>query len=158
MKKIYFLICLCITAGLLNAQVNNLILKFANGTEKSVQLGNMKNITFSTTTILNINVFSGENTAFAISDIQKMYFVNTTGIAEIAETNDITAYPNPAKEFVNFKNLPIGDMNVDVFNMSGIRVIAGKVISSNQSLDIRFLTEGIYFVKINNQLVKLIKL
>jgi len=140
MKKLYFLICLCITAGLLNAQVNNLILKFANGTEKSVQLSNMKNITFPTITMLNINVFSGENTAFAISDIQKMCFVNTTGISEIAGGNDITAYPNPVKEFVNFKNLPIENMNVDVFNLSGIRVVAGKVISTKQLRDVRFLS------------------
>jgi len=158
MKKLYFLIYLCFMANLLSAQVSSLVIKFRNGNEKNVLVSTVKSITFPGT-MMNLYIFNGESEVFTKSDIQIMYFATTTETPKVIDDqNNLLIYPNPTKGLVYFRNLPTQTSNVHIFNMSGVQVFAGKITSSVQSLDLGFLVQGIYFINIDNQLVKLIKL
>jgi hypothetical protein len=158
MKKYYFLIYMCLMANLLNAQVNSLVIKFTDGNKKNVLISNVKGITFPTTT-MNLYVFDGESEVFNKADIQKMYFETTTATPRVIDNqNNLLVYPNPTRGLIYFRNLPNQTSNVHIFNMSGVHVFAAKVTSSVQSMDVSFLVQGIYFISIDNQLVKLIKL
>ena len=158
MKKLYFLIYLCFIANLLSAQGSSLVIKFTSGNEKKVLISTVKSITFPTP-MINLNLFEGVSEVFTKSDVQKMYFETTTETPKVIDNpNNLLMYPNPTKGLIYFRNLPSQTSNVHIFNMSGVQVFAGKITSSVQSLDLGFLVQGIYFINIDNQLVKLIKL
>jgi hypothetical protein len=140
------------------SQVNNLVIRYTNGNEKIIRLSNVKNVTFSLETA-NINLFAGENEVAEKADVQKLYFENTNAIPKVvAGQNNIVLYPNPTKGLLNFRNLPNRAVNIRISNLSGVQLFVGIIAASVQSLDVSFLAQGIYFVNINNQLVKLIKL
>ena len=75
---------------------------------------------------------------------------------------EFSAFPNPANEFININVR--GDMrkfeqsNLEVFNMSGQRLITQSNISSNERLDISGLVNGQYYLRLyNNQYQEVIK-
>jgi Ig-like domain CHU_C associated/Secretion system C-terminal sorting domain len=83
------------------------------------------------------------------TDTSGCNLINSVGIAESAlKDNSILIYPNPTSDLINIIKPYNGNAMVE------IRDLTGKVIYSAQSakeltqLDIRYLSNGIYFVKI----------
>ena len=69
------------------------------------------------------------------------------GVAEFEEvTNQITVFPNPVKDFLNIKVSGSLDIkNIEIYNMLGSRI---KSYSNTfESLDVRGLSNGMYFLK-----------
>lgn len=69
--------------------------------------------------------------------------------------NKISVYPNPAYDFIliNVKQ-PTHYTISDIF---GKTILKGIISSDNQQINIENLPDGMYFVNINNQIVKIIK-
>ncbi|WMI65045.1 T9SS type A sorting domain-containing protein [Aestuariibaculum sp. YM273] len=70
-------------------------------------------------------------------------------------------YPNPTKSFVNLKfNNNISSMvNIDIYNLQGTLVQSTKkeLQNSHLQLDVSFLSDGFYFLKVNDGLNSLSK-
>jgi len=82
------------------------------------------------------------------------YFENTTitntlGIIETSMIAKFVLYPNPATTFINISGLTKEEKYV-IYNVLGEKVIDGT-ISDNDKIDIQNMTNGLYFLKIENQ-------
>jgi len=98
--------------------------------------------------------------------IQK-YYDDEVGIHEhnnIA-TGKILVYPNPTTGVLNLiqeqiSNYELGITNVEIFDIYGKKLSSHHLItsSSNHHINIAHLPAGIYFVKIGDETVKVVKL
>lgn len=86
------------------------------------------------------------NTAyqFAVDDLS----VDASTTDNIITLDDLSLYPNPAKDNLNIKN-GINSI-VTLYNMSGDIVKSTVLTSANQQINISDLSSGTYIVKINN--------
>ncbi len=103
----------------------------------------------------------GSMTSYEFSSLQRLYFTETPdkGDATIAEevTNEsLLLYPNPASDFINLSDVPT-DADITVFNMSGIALLNMKADGNELSINVANYKSGIYFMKINSEVVKFIK-
>ena len=119
-----------------------------DGTDKSVELAALKKITFSDTDIiLNYQIGSSEN--YATSSIRKIIFGSYNGLKEtINNTNSILIYPNPSSDYITLKNKPEGDLNFNMYSISGTQVMNILHYSGNEPIDVSRIKEGIYIIKI----------
>jgi uncharacterized repeat protein (TIGR02543 family) len=76
----------------------------------------------------------------------------TTGVSK-ANNTIITLYPNPAKDYVFIKGAK-GFINVYDLNS---HLVLAKQVDNNSCINISSLTNGVYFIKVNNKNYKLIK-
>ncbi|MFV0470997.1 MAG: T9SS type A sorting domain-containing protein [Paludibacteraceae bacterium] len=128
-----------------------------DGVQKSVELSNLKNITFSDSD-LKLNYWSGINELLPVSSIRKLVFTSSTGLKTIDNTNVVLMYPNPVVDIFSLKNVPENHINIEIYSITGTQILNLRNISSSQTINISSLTKGMYFLKVNNQTVKFIKL
>jgi len=162
MKRKIILFCLILQVLIIalntaQSQERNLVIKFKDGNVSTLTISNVKKIAF-VSSMMNINIFDGTSAVYANSDIQKMYFENTTEVPSINDNRKVFVYPNPTKGLIYFKGLSEESVAVRMFNVNGVQVFSGKINGSVESLDISFLPRGIYIINLNNQIAKLIKL
>ena len=70
---------------------------------------------------------------------------------------EIQVYPNPFNETVKVHwSESSNKKNYQVLSLEGKLILKGNIFS-NQSIDLRFLPKGVYLLKIENQIKKLIK-
>ena len=92
---------------------------------------------------------------------------NTVGIASTTLSNRIAVYPNPTTGELRITNYELRIKDVEIFDMMG-RMVETRLIASLQAslqddtasslrLDISHLANGIYFLRIGTQTVKVIK-
>lgn len=102
----------------------------------------------------NGNVFAsgGEfNMLYDLAYFGASMTLDTENPQAIAKT-EVVLYPNPANSVINIaspKNSTLADAYV-VYNNLGQVVAQGKVASYNQEVNISALTNGVYFIKLNN--------
>lgn len=72
----------------------------------------------------------------------------TTGLREHS-TNAIIVHPNPAKEFVTIRNVPVGS-NVTIADIGGRVIINSRISSPLMTLSTADLVDGAYMVRIEN--------
>ena len=82
----------------------------------------------------------------------------TLGIDDFSTNNDGLSFcPNPSKDFITFQNIT-KKSTLEIFDVSGKKLIQLDVDSNSNSVNISSLSEGIYFLKIHNQFAgKLVK-
>ena len=79
-----------------------------------------------------------------------------TSLTEVEKFHDIFIYPNPAKDYLIIKKLPvIRERNVRIFDLAGHLVFESQI--ENEQIYIQFLNPGIYVLKIDNNNFKFIK-
>lgn len=67
-------------------------------------------------------------------------------------------YPNPTKDIITIQFSEYGtEATVEIFNLIGQKVMDYGSIIGTQTLDISRLTQGVYMLKINNDLIKVKK-
>jgi len=65
---------------------------------------------------------------------------------DVFETTSIKIYPNPVTNgILNFQITEATDVNVELFDITGKRVLSGKTV--NKSFDVSSLKAGVYFIK-----------
>jgi len=142
--------------GQIQSQNLSLNIKKLDGGEKSIQLSQLKKITFSGTDMtLNYQTSGKESIGLAL--IQKITFSSFTALTDVVgDANSILVYPNPSTDYIQLKNLPATFIPIVVYSVSGTKVLT--VTAPNKKIDVSKLATGIYLFKINNQIVKFSKL
>ena len=103
----------------------------------------------------DVSVSSGSDCAW-IDNVVFPASTIITEVGEIVEKQAVTIYPNPAN---NMLNIDLGDSQSDVviFNSLGQSVRRLEAVSGSVSLNIEDLNAGIYFVRVNGEVVKVVK-
>jgi len=151
---IIFLFVLGICFTQIYSQNLSLIIKKTDGTNKSIQLSQLKKITFSTTDML-INYQTGTNENIALSFIQILSFSPYTALNSIFDNTGIIAYPIPSHDILILKNIPFGINELSIYSISGAKLLNLSVI--NNTINVSGLTKGVYLAKMNNQVIKFTK-
>ena len=84
--------------------------------------------------------------------------VNTVGITEIIQTLNLIVYPNPTTGELRIENGELKIENVAIYDVMG-RLLQSKIVNqkSKIELDISHLSSGIYFLRIDEKTVKVVK-
>jgi uncharacterized Ntn-hydrolase superfamily protein len=92
-----------------------------------------------------------------IDSLQKLYNEwKTTPTADFTDfQKDVIIYPNPASEFIVFKNNNAIGAYYSIYSIAGNQLKCGSVVTK---IDISDFVPGLYFLKLNNKFYKLIKL
>jgi hypothetical protein len=154
-KTILNLVILFATTYSLLAQTN-MILKFKDGTEKNTLTNSIARITVSDGTF-TFKMKNSTTESYANPTIQRLIFVNYTGLTETPNhQTSLSAYPNPALDYIYIKNAPIASA-IRILRMDGSVAIKIPYLYETQGIEICSLPKGLYLLKINNQTVKFIK-
>jgi hypothetical protein len=159
MKQILLFIILLLILGTRVFKVNaqSLFIKTLGGTEINRDLSSIQNLTFNNGKLM-LTYVGGSNDLFSISSISKLYFNSTiTGFENPVIAGRMSIYPNPVGDYVNIINAPQGNYTVTIFRMDGLVVLQTNG-SSDEPIGVGVLSKGIYLIRINNQVLKLIKL
>jgi len=84
------------------------------------------------------------------------FLANVDDISE--QQNVISVYPNPVKNIINIKKKSSDILSYIIYNIFGKVVLKGNIKSSDYQIDISELSQGLYFLSINLQTFKIIKL
>jgi hypothetical protein len=82
---------------------------------------------------MRLNMKNGTVLEFAIAEITKLTFNNSTGLEQFSEVVGqllkMKAFPNPALDHVNIEYTlaSYGDVGVEIFNMNGLRIDARDI-------------------------------
>jgi len=147
-------------SGAFDIKAQSMVIKTKDGTESTKLLDSIQNFTFSNGTLL-LKFITGSTGSYGVSTISKLYFESVpTGIADVTSkaTGTITIYPNPVGNSINIQNLPGGTSIVHIYRMDGVMVLYTQVSSSSTSIDVSNLETGLYLLKVNEQVLKFIKL
>ena len=79
----------------------------------------------------------------------------TTSVEDIIQ-NKLVVYPNPVKNELKIMNGLKGNEKAQIVDVAGKTVYSSSSITNN-SIDVSNLANGIYFLKIDNQVVKFVK-
>ena len=79
-----------------------------------------------------------------------------TDVEEVVERHDVMVYPNPANSMLN---IALGDAQTDIiiYNSLGQMVKRVEMASGDVTINIEDLDAGVYFVKANGEVTKVIK-
>lgn len=139
-----------------NSQIYSLNIRNVDGTVKEINLSGLNRITFENST-MNLMYSNFTSEVLSIVSIQKMVFSTATKVQPVFETL-LSVYPNPATSYIFIKNLTISQEPIKIFSTSGALVKSFDIKTSTQNLDISNLSKGLYFVRVNNLILKFIKL
>ena len=73
------------------------------------------------------------------------------------EKNQVTIYPNPTQSKINLSLKYAKEVHYKLFSPLGKQLMTGTITSSNEEIDISHLPSNIYFLKLGNQVHKVIK-
>ncbi len=114
------------------------------------------------TPVAEVTLDADGNTRNALTpDLGSFEFTATVlAVNEAAKKNTVTAYPNPVIDFLYINN-DNRIKEVEVYNVSGQRILSETINAQKGSVDMRGATAGVYIVKVNtekgSQSLKIIK-
>jgi len=73
------------------------------------------------------------------------------------EKNQVTIYPNPTQSKINLSLKYAKEVHYKLFSPLGKQLMTGTITSSNEGIDISHLPSNIYFLKLGNQVHKVLK-
>ena len=82
----------------------------------------------------------------------KVVIKKLSGLNDIAQTNSINVYPNPATNEIVINNIANNEL-VEIFDITG-KVV--KRVVYNNKISVADLQAGVYTIKVNNQIQKLV--
>jgi len=98
---------------------------------------------------------NGTTVSYNLSELRKAYFTTQQSTEEV-ENQQLTIYPNPAKDVLNIKNLA-DNQEVTIYSING-SVIMKTIASGNAEINISELRPGMYVVSAGNLVSKFIKM
>ncbi len=99
---------------------------------------------------LNVNIGSKSINYFKIA-------INSSALSvQKNKILDFKLYPNPVKDYLIIDGILDLDLAFEIFNISGLKLKSG-FLTTEQKIDTSNLAEGIYFIRIGNQIHKFIK-
>ncbi len=83
------------------------------------------------------------------------YAPNPLGINILDLKLHVTIYPNPSSNFIKIKN--IDNTTITIYDLLGKKVLEIVNYKNNQEIDISKLTNGLYIIKANKEILKFLK-
>ncbi len=81
---------------------------------------------------------------------------HNTGLSNILFSDLIQVYPNPAKQYIQIINMPIGTY-IYITDLQGREIMRNKTASTELSLSTEDIENGVYFIRAgHNRAIKLI--
>ena len=80
----------------------------------------------------------------------------TTEINQVNEVGNLDSYIDSANSLLKFKNLPIGQYNVSIKNLSGIECENLNIHSTDDKIDVSALSTGVYIVSCKSTSTKML--
>lgn len=162
MRQYFFswMLLLALVIGVSEVKAQNLIIKLKDGSENTQSIESVQKFSFTNGDLL-LKYLDGSTDAFSLSTISSIRFKQSpTGIDNptVAGFEELSVFPNPAKDFITLRNIPSGSSTVAIFQMDGTMVLQTRVSSDVGTIDIRNLGKGLYLIKINGKSFKFIKL
>jgi hypothetical protein len=157
-KKLIVLLLFIIGIGAYEGRGQSLLFQMSDGSIAQNELSLIQKITFSDG-FLELRNTGGSIDSYSLSTISKIYFgsnVSGTGAIEVKET--ISIYPNPVSDCIYFNNLPDGRFTVTIYRMNGEQVMQSLVSLAGNYVNVSRLPQGVYFLRVNNQVFKIVKL
>ena len=74
-------------------------------------------------------------------------FYFETSQHDLASNSELIAYPNPAIDFISFKNITISKGQLNIYNADG-KLNFNTVIHDNENIDISFLESGMFIYEL----------
>jgi hypothetical protein len=68
---------------------------------------------------------------------------------EISDLEDLNISPNPVSDFLRIKVNK--DSKYEIFSSMGLKLKTGSLDQGSNSIDLRELTNGVYFIKVNQK-------
>lgn len=85
----------------------------------------------------------------------KMGSITVSGLVDFSDANEENfSYPNPSNGLITIKSKEIS--MAKIFNCIGEQVSEVLLEKENNTIDLRFLNDGIYFIKLNDRVEKII--
>lgn len=128
-----------------------MVLKLQGGIEESIQLNNLRKITFSGSNLV-LNYVSGSTQTYGFSSLEKMYFNTLVAVKEVAQPNTDVFF-NASDNQIHFRNLGESAHLVTIFRLDG-RPVVSTSVQQGESVDMSRFPSSIYLVRIDNQVVK----
>ena len=151
MKKLLFIISLLAIASTATAQ--HMVVETAGHEDKVFTLENLKQVTFSGTTV-NIEQTDGTTSSASMGSIERIYFSDLSSIADInAQGGDLVEYLSHDDIAINSE---AGSM-VTVYSLTGAQLLTRRIDTQGETISIAALPQGIYIVKANGRTTKIIK-
>lgn len=97
-------------------------------------------------------------TATNMAWIFKKDYQTTSTNEQIQDENEIMVYPNPAINHLTVRVKTKEVVKYEIISVLGKTLLSGFVNSGNQIVDISELTSNIYFIRIDNQIIKFMKI
>jgi hypothetical protein len=161
MRHKILILFLALFIGLGNSFIyaQSLIVVTKTGQEFSEPIISLQKFSFSNNQLL-LGYKNNTTDSYNISEISKLYFkpLSTANFSFNENTLTMAVYPNPAKNNISILNAPQIPVSVFIYRMDG-KMVGNTIVSSvNPSVNISNLKSGIYILKVNDQVFKLIKL
>ncbi|MFN3195270.1 MAG: T9SS type A sorting domain-containing protein [Chlorobiota bacterium] len=106
--------------------------------------------------VSSINSESESNSEY--SETCNFYTTVISSVHTDDNSNNLTLYPNPASDFIYLKGIDYKMLseNYEISDINGKELQSGKLESKNK-ISIESLSPGVYFLKIDNHIVKFVK-
>lgn len=127
-----------------------------SGVKSEVRINDIRKLFFSDGDF-KLQKKDGNTQTFSISDVKVMMFEYSSlvGIHQ-PEKKEIRSFPNPVVDLVTIESgSPIGD--IGIFNISGQLIKQFQTSETSFTLDISEFNKGIYFIKTETNIQKIIK-
>ena len=112
----------------------------------------------SYTCIQNGIYFVKVTNEYGCSSLSKHIEVFDVGILKIADkTSTIKIYPNPAGTQLRIENYEVEMGDIEIFDIVGKKIVHCR-LSIDNSIDISHLARGMYYLKIDGKMFKVVKL
>ena len=129
---------------------------FNDGTERTYYMSEDDRVYFEDNEALVVEIApTAKSERFNLADIRKITCSETEGVSEETST-PIWLSPNPVHDFVILHNLS-DRQSVSIYALDG-RVLKSLEATEDQRIDISDLPVGLYLVKTQSCILKMIKL
>ncbi|WP_223034275.1 T9SS type A sorting domain-containing protein [Hanstruepera marina] len=84
--------------------------------------------------------------------------LETLDVDDYTLSNEISIYPNPTNNVLNFKSSFNEPINLSIYNLLG-QIVLSQTVNNNTVLDVSELSSGLYTIRLNNsnEVIKFIK-
>lgn len=160
-KRQVFLVLLLLTGLAWQVNGQTIVIKSKDGTLNDKALNSLKKFSFSGNN-LQLDYRDGTNERFLLTAIDKLYFeslpVGVERVLSSGSDSKLTLFPNPVVSTLNLKNIGQSRSTVYLYRMDGTLIKSYPSEEGNCSLDLGYLSRGFYFIRVNNQSLKFMKL
>ncbi len=145
---------------------NKLLFEFENGNHSVANTPNGGNGVAGKLALSWLKLYVEENDCYcplltdnlldnppAASMVQSSFECELLGLEE--NKYDVSIFPNPTKSIININTL--SDVNYEVYSSIGQLVLKGALTGYTKQIDLSAFSKGIYHVRINDEIIKVIK-